>query len=191
MSYKHRAALKAIEKVAAELRPDTEKVTRKKRARADFAFFLEYYIAPYIEDYVTPAQYQLALIRTVAKRRLVPEDAEIIQAILPEERKKYLQPVPFLRGILDLEPRDHGKTTRMSQALPLWLILTQERVFPVLVFASEKQARDVMESIKLELENNERILEDFGDQRGKVWTGRKIVLNNGNALAVLGCKALA
>jgi predicted phage terminase large subunit-like protein len=45
-----------------------------------------------------------------------------------------------------------------------------------------------MESIKLELENNERILEDFGDQRGKVWTGRKIVLNNGNALAVLGAK---
>lgn len=178
----------AIAELAKRLegRVDPGKEARKERARRDFAFFFEYYIAPQIEDYVPSAPYQLALIRTVSTRRLSPEDARLFQSLVLPERRDLIRPTEHLRGLLDLEPRDHGKTARMTQALPLWLILTQERVFPVTIHASENAAKDVLSSIKLELENNERILEDFGDQKGRVWSSRKIVLANGNALAALG-----
>ncbi len=159
---------------------------RKQRAREDFGFFFSYYLAPYLEDFVEPAPYQLALMRLVASRQLSKRDVELFKSILPPQRRELLQPAEHLRGLLDIEPRDHGKTTRMTQALPLWLILTQDKTFPVLIHSSENIARDVLSAIKLELETNERINEDFGDLKGRVWSSRKIVLKNGNALASLG-----
>ncbi|HDD53072.1 MAG TPA: hypothetical protein ENF32_03265 [Thermosulfidibacter takaii] len=178
----------AIAELARRLegKADPAREARKERARQDFAFFFEYYIAPQMEDYVPSAPYQLALIRTVSTRRLTREDALLFRNLVLPERRDLIRPTQHLRGLLDLEPRDHGKTSRMTQALPLWLIVTQQRVFPVTIHASENAARDVLSSIKLELENNERILEDFGDLKGRTWSSRKIVLANGNALAALG-----
>lgn len=165
-------------------RIDTERDKRVERARRDFAFFCEYYLPEAFP--IRFAEYQKRIIEIINKGGISERDIESLKRFIKPDHHKYLRPTKKIEGILDIEPRDHGKTTRMSQAFPLWLVLTRLSVFPVIVAASADAAGDILDSIKLELENNERILEDFGDQRGHIWTRRKITLKNGNAIAALG-----
>jgi len=186
MNYREKALKKGLQKVEKELFSDPEKEARKAKAKKDFQFFIEYYIAPHIDEYVPPAEYQKRLLRILAERKFTEKDAEWFRNFVWPQRREFIRPCSDVRGILDLEPRDHGKTTRMTQLFPLWLALTHERVFVVLILASKDQAQSVLESIKLELETNEKILEDFGEQKTNTWSKKKIVLSNGNAIAALG-----
>jgi len=163
---------------------DIEKKKRVDRAVEDFAFFCEYYLK---EAFPTKfASYQKQIVEIINKRAITDKQIKTLKRFIKIDYHEYLKNTDNIDGILDIEPRDHGKTTRMSQAFPLWLILTKHNVFPVIVAASADTAGDILDSIKLELENNERIIEDFGDQKGHIWTRRKITLKNGNAIAALG-----
>lgn len=163
---------------------DVEKEKRVKRAQEDFAYFCEHYLAEAFP--VKFAKYQKEIIEIINKRAISENQIKSLKRFIKVEHQDYFKPLKTIEGILDIEPRDHGKTTRMSQAFPLWLILTKRNVFPVIVAASADTAGDILDSIKLELENNERLIEDFGDLKGHIWTRRKIALKNGNAIAALG-----
>lgn len=163
---------------------DPEKEARIKRATQDFAYFCQYYLK---EAFPIPfAEYQKIIIDIINKQAITEVDVKSLKKFIKKDRHIYLKVSEKLEGILDLEPRDHGKTTRMSQALPLWLVLTRAGVFPVVVGVSRESATNFIESIKLELENNDRILEDFGDLKGRTWKKNKITLKNGNAIAAVG-----
>ena len=163
---------------------DFEKEKRIERAKKDFAFFCRYYLSEAFP--LEFAFYQKKIIEIIEKREATRNDIEELKRYIKHEHHQYLRPIRRIEGILDIEPREHGKTTRMSQAFPLWLVLTKEKAFPVIVAASADAAGDILDSIKLELENNEKIIEDFGYQEGRIWTRRKITLKNGNAIAALG-----
>ncbi|MCC6546177.1 phage terminase large subunit [Candidatus Sumerlaeota bacterium] len=60
-------------------------------------------------------------------------------------------------------PRGHGKTTFVSFALTLRDLLIGESLFTIYIGPTHKAAADRIEEIRQELENNERIREDFGD----------------------------
>ena len=163
---------------------DPEKEARIKRATQDFAYFCQYYLK---EAFPIPfAEYQKIIIDIINKQAITEVDVKSLKKFIKKDRHIYLKVSEKLEGILDLEPRDHGKTTRMSQALPLWLVLTRAGVFPVVVGVSRESATNFIESIKLELENNDRILEDFGDLKGRTWKKNKITLKNDNAIAAVG-----
>lgn len=162
---------------------DIERQKRIKKAEEDFEFFCKYYLSHAFSTKMS--EYQKILIDVITRGELKRKDIERIKKYMPEERHVYLKEGKF-EGVLDIEPRDHGKTTRMSQAFPLWLVLTKRDSFPVIVGASADRASDILESIRFEIENNERIIEDFGLQRGEKWAHRKITLKNGNSIAALG-----
>ncbi len=67
-------------------------------------------------------------------------------------------------------PRNHAKSTIVSLAFALWCVATQREPFIVLVSDTADQAQDHLAQIRRELEENERLREDFpelGLDRGR------------------------
>lgn len=163
---------------------DPEKKYRIERAMRDFAFFCSYYLP--IAFPLPFSEYQKTVIDIANTRAVSALHIKALKKFIKADHHDYIRPYVQLEGILDIEPRDHGKTTRMSQAFPLWLALTKSKVFPVIVGASKEKATDFLDYIKFELENNDRIREDFGELKGAIWKKNKITLRNGTAIAAIG-----
>ena len=64
-------------------------------------------------------------------------------------------------------PRGHAKSTHMDIFLPLWLMFQPKRLisFMVVVGKSEDAADRLLGDIQAELEYNQRIIADFGEQK--------------------------
>lgn len=171
-------------KITEALENVQESLERREKAGKDFAFFCETYLP---EAFTVPfAEYHKLIIEIINNQQITQKQIDKIKPLVKPAYEAYLKPLVRVEGIIDVEPREHGKTTRMSQAFPLFLALTRENVFPLIVGVSKEKATEYLDSIKLELENNELIHEDFGDQRGHIWKSNRIVLQNGNAIAALG-----
>ncbi len=179
---------KAQERRALERQEKEEKARKKRRAKSkhDFAYFCK----TYMPDAFTLAfsEYQLALTRLAANRSLDRQDEALFKELIdPRDHGFIKQPISGeYEGILDIEPRDHGKTTRNTQAMPLWLALNHPGSFIVICGASADSAKEMMDAIKDDLEDNELILDDYGEQRGNTWTKRKIKLANGSSIVAVG-----
>ena len=61
-------------------------------------------------------------------------------------------------------PREFAKSVLFTLALPLWAALTRRRRFVIVISDTEDQAADFLEFAKLELEENPRLRQDYGDQ---------------------------
>ncbi|MBD1572492.1 phage terminase large subunit [Vibrio sp. S17_S38] len=179
-------------KLAQQNREEKARQKRRTKAKHDFAYFCKIYMS----DAFTLAfsEYQLALTRLAANRHLNPRDEALFKELIdPRDHGFIKQPLALengkpgeYEGILDIEPRDHGKTTRNTQAMPLWLALNHPGSFIVICGASADSAKEMMDAIKDDLEDNELILNDYGEQRGNTWTKRKIKLANGSSIVAVG-----
>jgi predicted phage terminase large subunit-like protein len=160
---------------------------RLKTAKTDFAYFCETYMP---QAFPIPfADYQLALTRLVSTRQLNFADELLFKSVTSKEDHCFIKmPDGPLEGILDIEPRDHGKTTRNTQALPLWLALNYPGSFIVICAASSDSAQDMIDGIKTMLEEDDVIIADYGIQKvkGNMWAKRKIQLANGSAIQAVG-----
>ena len=76
-------------------------------------------------------------------------------------------------------PRGHAKSTVMSLQNVLHAALYGYKRYILLISDTEAQAVSFLDAIKNELETNERILADFGEQPGKTWKTSSILLSNG------------
>lgn len=145
---------------------------RKEQAARSFRFFCETYFAQTFHLAWSPDH-----LKVIAK---------IEQAVLHG-------------GLFALAmPRGSGKTT-VAECACLWAILFGHREFVALVGASEEHAEEMLDSIKMELDGNDLLLEDFpeavhpirclegianrcagqlfqGERTHICWTGREIVL---------------
>ena len=83
-------------------------------------------------------------------------------------------------------PRGHAKSTVMSLQNVLHAALYGYKRYILLISDTEAQAVGFLDAIKNELETNERILADFGEQAGKVWKTGSIVLANGCRIDAVG-----
>jgi hypothetical protein len=67
-------------------------------------------------------------------------------------------------------PRGHAKSTLTTLLLPLWCIAFKHRRFIGVISDTTEQAQEFLESIKAELEVNERLLgQTQTSQRSPVW----------------------
>ena len=87
-------------------------------------------------------------------------------------------------------PRGFGKTTLIN-GLVAWLILYQEKKFPVYISETQTHASRQLKNVRAELESNERIKAVFGvlrpEQRsGKSWTDDIIETTTGVVVAARG-----
>lgn len=83
-------------------------------------------------------------------------------------------------------PRGNAKSTLVSLALPIWCAIYEYKHYIVLVSDTADQANDFIGNIKTELEDNDRLIEDFGSQEGMVWTNSDIILANDVRIQGLG-----
>lgn len=101
----------------------------------------------------------------------------------------------FHRGLYDLvwerrvaiaAPRSFAKSTIFSVIYPLWAILFEKKKNIILVSATGSLAEVMLRRIKKELEENEKIIEDFGNVQSTKWTESNIILKNGAELQAKG-----
>ncbi len=159
---------------------------RVERARNDFKFFCETYLNHYFLD--EPAEYQEEIYKIISSGKVEQSNIDIFSKYMKDKYKNLLKVGP-VRGIADAEPREHGKSVRMSFAFPLWCILFEKKKMIILIGASSDMAEDNLSNIKTEIEENEEFLEDFGELKGSVWSAKKIVLKNGCCIIAKGSGA--
>jgi len=170
-----------------KIETDKTKEERLKKAKNDFWFFASYYLPEFFSE--KPAPYQRVLIDIINKERVEKEHIESLKREIHSKYHNLLYPISKIKGIVDVEPREHGKSTRMSFAYPLWRVLTGRSKFVVIIASSQRLANKILRDIKYELVDNERILEDFGEQKGNVWSADFIELKNGSAIMASGAGA--
>ena len=84
-------------------------------------------------------------------------------------------------------PRGHAKSTVMSLKNVLHAALYGYKRYILLISDTEAQAVGFLDAIKSELEDNERILRDFGEQPGKkTWKTSSLLLANGVRIDAVG-----
>lgn len=136
---------------------------RKQYAEANPLYFFRYYLSEFGEN-ASPAFHQ-----------------ELFEAARQMELPR------SVRGIIGTiigAPRGHAKSTIVTLAIPLYNIVFKKKRFIVIVsdtgFASEGFVLD----IKKQLEENERLREDFGELCGDTMPGRPYRWTNSDFTAV-------
>ncbi len=76
-------------------------------------------------------------------------------------------------------PREHAKSTFFTFAVPVRNIVYELKKFQLIISDTNDQATGFTLPIRLELEENQRIRNDFGDLRGPTWKGNDFTTSNG------------
>ncbi|MFW9969302.1 MAG: hypothetical protein ACFFDF_03815 [Candidatus Odinarchaeota archaeon] len=87
-----------------------------------------------------------------------------------------------------IAPREHGKSTFSSFAMPTWSALYQKKKFIFFISSNSDISSNFLEKTKKALESK-AIIEDFGVQKGKTWNSEEINLRNGVWIACSGWKS--
>lgn len=95
---------------------------------------------------------------------------------------------PKGRRLVEAAPRGNAKSSDSSLILPIWCIAFKKKEFIVLLSDSSSQTNDLLGAIRMELETNERLREDFGDLVGEIWKNDDIVTKNGVRVLALGAR---
>jgi predicted phage terminase large subunit-like protein len=83
-------------------------------------------------------------------------------------------------------PRGHAKTTIWDFVFPLWCICYMKKRYLLIISDAYDQAKGFISNIKDEIENNERIDQDFGNLVGEPWQEGSITCSNGVKIDALG-----
>lgn len=87
-------------------------------------------------------------------------------------------------------PREHGKSTFFSFAVPLWLICFQKKHFILIISDTNDQATGFTIPIKAELEANLRLQNDFGESQPKIGN-RPLYWKKNDFVTTTGIRILA
>lgn len=135
-----------------------ERDQRIHRLQQNYAAFCEYYFPHFLQlkDKTTGE-----VIRTIHN------------APFHNQAARKVKQTPNLKAVF-MWPRGHAKSTHMDVFLPLWLMFQPKKLinFMVIVGKSEESACRLLGDIQAELEYNDRIKRDFGEQKpqGGDWT---------------------
>lgn len=128
-----------------------EKERRLRRLQANYAAFCEYYFPHFMQ----------------MRDKTTGEVTKTIHnAPFHNAAAQKVKSTPNLKAVF-MWPRGHAKSTHMDIFLPLWLMLRPKRLisFMVVVGKSEDAADRLLGDIQAELEFNQRIIADYGEQK--------------------------
>lgn len=128
-----------------------QKEQRIRRLLANYAAFCEYYFPHYLQ------------LRDKATGEII---RTIHNAPFHNEAARKVKNTPNLKAVFKW-PRGHAKSTHFDIFLPLHLIFQTKRLinFMVIVGKSEDAAVRLLGDIQAELEYNQRLIADFGQQK--------------------------
>jgi len=87
-----------------------------------------------------------------------------------------------------IAPREHGKSTFSSFAMPTWSALYKKKQFIFFISSNGDISANFLEKTKKALES-QAIVEDFGPQKGRSWNAEEICLKNGVWICCSGWKS--
>jgi hypothetical protein len=141
---------------------------RIKRARTDYAYFVEYYFPHWCTDkdtgkIIPSAPFHIGAANRIKKNRTIKEVFK------------------WARG--------HAKSTHMDVFIPLWLKCQKTREINVMVLVgkSQENAVTLLADIQSELQYNQRYIADFGEQYNQGhWMAGEFVTKDGTAFFARG-----
>ena len=138
-----------------------EQLARIKRARNDYAFFVEYYFPHFAK--CKSGSFQVKAANQILK-------GKNLKAVFKWARA-------------------HAKSTHMDIFIPLWLKCQQVRELNVMVIVGKSQdnANTLLSDLQSELQFNQRYIHDFGEQYNSGhWAEGNFVTRDGCAFFALG-----
>lgn len=150
-----------------------QKDRRKERLLSNYAAFCEYYFPHFLtlRDKTTGE-----VVRTVHN------------APFHNQAARKVMETPNLKAVF-MWPRGHAKSTHFDIFMPLWLMLRPKRLinFMVVVGKSQDSANRLLGDIQAELEYNQRIIADFGQQKNLgLWTSGEFKTSVGVKFLAVG-----
>ena len=150
-----------------------QKDRRKERLLSNYAAFCEYYFPHFLtlRDKTTGE-----VVRTVHN------------APFHNQAARKVMETPNLKAVF-MWPRGHAKSTHFDIFMPLWLMLRPKRLinFMVVVGKSQDSANRLLGDIQAELEYNQRIIADFGQQKNLgLWTAGEFKTASGVKFLAVG-----
>lgn len=88
--------------------------------------------------------------------------------------------------IVRAAPRGNAKSTIVSMAFVIYCAVYEIKHYIQVVSDTASQANDFLYAIKTEFEDNELLINDFGDLSGEIWTNSDIILANAVRIQALG-----
>lgn len=140
---------------------DAEREARIKRAREDYAYFVQTYF-PHL-----------------ATSKCGKFQIDAANYIKGNERARCV--FEWARG--------HAKSSHISLMIPLWLKIQEnhEPIIMVLVSKSADSARRLLADLQAELEGNDLFINDFGKQQANgLWTDGEFICADGSMFIALG-----
>lgn len=83
-------------------------------------------------------------------------------------------------------PRGHAKSTTFTFKGTLHAVCFGYKYYPILLSDSSDQATSFLDAIRIELEENEAIREDFGELKGRVWKTEVLITSTGIKIEAIG-----
>ena len=150
-----------------------ERDRRIRRLQGNYAAFCEYYFPHYL----------------TLRDKVTGEPIRVIHnAPFHNAAAIKVKNTPNLKAVFKW-PRGHAKSTHFDIFLPLWLMFQPKRLisFMVVVGKSEDSANRLLADIQAELEYNQRIISDFGEQKSLgTWTEGEFKTQGGNKFLAVG-----
>ncbi len=117
----------------------------------------------------------------------IKSDPSAFQQWCYEELPKLMQAAKGCKHAI-AAPRGNAKSTLITQIFVLWCELTGRTWFAVIIMDAFDQAVMMLEGIKVELESNPRLKQDFPGETGagRVWKAGEIITRNNRKIQVAG-----
>lgn len=105
-----------------------------------------------------------------------------------DELHNYLIDIMYESETFTLAPRDHAKSTIVCFLIPIYLAYTRKGDFKhfLLVQETATKAKSTNLNIRDEIEKNELLRDDYGEQVGEKWTEKQFTMRNGTAFSCAG-----
>jgi hypothetical protein len=143
-----------------------ERERRVSSLQKDYAAFCEYYFPHFL----------------TLKDKTTGEPLRLIHnAPFHNAAARKVKGTPNLKAVFKW-PRGHAKSTHFDVFLPLWLMFQPKKLinFMVVVGKSDDSATRLLGDVQAELEYNDRLKKDFGEQKTLgSWTEGEFVCKNG------------
>lgn len=150
-----------------------ERDRRVRRLRANYAAFCEYYFPHYL----------------TLRDKVTGEPVRVIHnAPFHNAAALKVRNTPDLKAVFKW-PRGHAKSTHFDIFIPLWLMFQSQRLisFMVVVGKSQDSANRLLADIQAELEFNQRLIADFGEQKSVgTWTEGEFKTQGGVKFLAVG-----
>jgi len=103
---------------------------------------------------------------------------------LPATAKK-INRLPGVRRVV-AAPRGHAKSTNLTFKGAMHAVLYGYKHYPIIISDSSEQAEGFLDNLRMEFEENEAIIEDFGLLAGKVWRSNVLLTKSNIKIEAIG-----